>query len=264
MPTVPAKVSDRIKTELKKLRPALASAKERDINESDTGLLVAAILSDVLGYNRFLEITSEYAIRSTYCDLAVKLDGKLKLLIEVKAIGIDLKDSHLKQAVDYGANQGVDWVVLTNGVVWRAYKILFAKPIDNELVFEVNLLASEPKDQVLIERLYLLSREGILKQAIGTYHEEKQATSRFMLAALLQTEPVLDVLRREIRRVSGGLKIEAAELREMLRTDVIKRDAVEGDVAKAAEARVRRMASRALRQADATPAVPTEPSPEVE
>jgi hypothetical protein len=262
MPTVPTRVSERVKSELKKLRPALASAKERDINESDTGLLVAAILSDVLGYNRFLEITSEYAIRGTYCDLAIKLDGKLKLLIEVKAIGIELKDAHLKQAVDYAANQGVDWVVLTNGVVWRGYKVLFAKPIENELVFEINLLTSEPKDPVLIERLYLLSREGVLKQAIGTYHEEKQATSRFMLAALLQTEPVLDVLRREIRRASGGLKVEAAELREMLRSEVIKRDAVEGDAAKAAESRVRRMASRALRQIEVTPAAPAEPSPE--
>lgn len=262
MPTVPARVSDRVKTELKKLRPALVSAKERDVNESDTGLLVAAILSDVLGYNRFLEITSEHAIRGTYCDLAVKLDGKLKLLIEVKAIGIDLKDNHLKQAVDYAANQGVDWVVLTNGIVWRAYKILFSKPIDNELVFEANLLTLEPKDPVLIERLYLLSREGVLKQAIGTYHEEKQATSRFMLAALLQTDPVLDVLRREIRRVSGGLKVEAAELREMLRAEVIKRDAVEGDMAKAAEVRVRKMSSRALRQVDATPVAPAGPSPE--
>jgi hypothetical protein len=262
MPAVPTRVSERVKSELKKLRPVLVSAKERDVNESDTGLLVAAILSDVLGYNRFLEITSEYAIRSTYCDLAVKLDGKLKLLVEIKAIGIDLKDNHLKQAVDYAANQGVDWVVLTNGIVWRAYKILFAKPIDNELVFEVNLLASEPKDPVLIERLYLLSREGVLKQAIGIYHEEKQATSRFMVAALLQTEPVLDVLRREIRRVSGGLKVEAGDLREMLRSEVIKRDTVEGDMAKAAETRVRKGASRALRQIDTAPTPPAGPSPE--
>lgn len=253
MPTVPARVADRIKTELKKLRPALASAKERDVNESDTGLLVAAILSDVLGYDRFLEITSEYAIRGTYCDLAVKLDGKLKLLIEVKAIGIDLKDTHLKQAVDYAANQGVDWVVLTNGITWCAYRVLFSKPIDHELVFDLNLLTSEPKDPAVVDRLYLLSREGMAKQAIGTYHEEKQATSRFMLAALLQSEPVLEVLRREIRRASGGLKVEIAELRETLRAEVIKRDALEGDAAKAAETRIRKMASRSLRQVEQGP-----------
>ena len=54
-------------------------------------------------------------IRSTFCDLAVKLDGHLAFLIEVKAIGLELKEQFVKQAVDYAANQGVEWVVLTNG-----------------------------------------------------------------------------------------------------------------------------------------------------
>ena len=33
----------------------------------------------------------------------MKADGKLKYLIEVKAIGLDLRDSHVNQAVGYGA-----------------------------------------------------------------------------------------------------------------------------------------------------------------
>jgi len=37
----------------------------------------------------------------------------------VKAIGVELDDRHVKQAIDYGTNQGVEWVMLTNGVVWR-------------------------------------------------------------------------------------------------------------------------------------------------
>ena len=42
-------------------------------------------------------------------------NGKLHYLIEVKAIGSDLKENHVKQAVDYAANEGVDWVLLTTG-----------------------------------------------------------------------------------------------------------------------------------------------------
>ena len=41
-----------------------------------------------IGFDKYSEITSEYVIRSTYVDLAIKLDGKLALLIEVKAIGL--------------------------------------------------------------------------------------------------------------------------------------------------------------------------------
>ena len=31
----------------------------------------------------------------------------------LKAVGIELKEQHSKQAVDYAANQGVEWVALT-------------------------------------------------------------------------------------------------------------------------------------------------------
>jgi len=76
-----------------------------------------------------LEVTSEHAIKGTYCDLAIKIENTLQTLIEVKAIGLELKDNHVKQAGDYAANQGVTWVVLTNGIVWRIYKVTFEKPI---------------------------------------------------------------------------------------------------------------------------------------
>ena len=41
---------------------------------------------------RLAEITSEHAIRGTFCDLAVKVEGALALLIEVKAVGHELRD----------------------------------------------------------------------------------------------------------------------------------------------------------------------------
>ena len=60
------------------------------------------------------------------------------MLIEVKAIGIDLKEPHVKQAVDYAANQGVDWVLLTNGTCWRVCNVGFGKPITQELVVDID------------------------------------------------------------------------------------------------------------------------------
>jgi len=63
------------------------------------------MLADVFGFDKYSEITSEYVIRGTFVDLANKLDGMLQVLIEVKAIGLELKVSFVKQAVDYAANQ---------------------------------------------------------------------------------------------------------------------------------------------------------------
>ena len=54
------------------------------------------MLADVFGFDKYSEITSEFSIRSTFVDLAIQLDGKLQMLIEVKAIGLELKDSFIK------------------------------------------------------------------------------------------------------------------------------------------------------------------------
>jgi len=92
-------------------------------------------LSEVFGYDKYAELTSEHSIRGTFCDLAVKLDAKLAFLIEVKAIGLELKDGHVKQAIDDAANHRCEWVILTNGICWRLYHVLFRKPIARTIQF---------------------------------------------------------------------------------------------------------------------------------
>src|SRR6188474_37 len=105
MPSVPIRVYDPLLAGIRRFQPILTAAKASDAGEADTSTIVKDILSDAFGYDRYTEITSEHAIKGTYCDLAIKIDGKLQILIEVKAIGLELKDSHTRQAVDYGANQ---------------------------------------------------------------------------------------------------------------------------------------------------------------
>ena len=86
MATIPKKVSERLITGIKRYQPILAAAKARDVGETDTVTIIKDMLADVFGYDKYSELTSEYAIRGTFCDLAIKLDGKLSTLIEVKAI----------------------------------------------------------------------------------------------------------------------------------------------------------------------------------
>ena len=44
------------------------------------------MLAGVFGYDKYSEVTSEFAIRGTYCDLAIKIDGALKTLIEAELL----------------------------------------------------------------------------------------------------------------------------------------------------------------------------------
>ncbi len=246
---IPKRVADRITGCLKTYQTVLAQQRDRDVSEADTVTIIKDLLCDLFGYDKYAELTSEHSIRGTYCDLAVKLDAKLAFLIEVKAIGVGLKDNHVKQAIDYAANQGVEWVVLTNGVEWRLFRVIFQKPIDKQEVATFNLLNMSTRNKSDLETLYLLTREGFSKSALAEYTDRKEATSRYMLAAIiLGSDSVKSTLRREIRRVSE-LLVEPEEIERMLRDEVLKRDAIEGPEADAANRRVARCADRSIKQA---------------
>lgn len=229
MAQTPAKVAERLSNGLKKLQPIIQSAAVRDVNEADTVVIIMETLSEILGYNKFSEITKEHAIRGTYVDLAIILDGKPQLLIEAKAIGLDLKEQHVKQAIDYAANKGIEWVILTNGRVYRVYRVTFGKPIDFEVVVEFNILELAPRNQSHLQTLFLLSREGMTKSVLEEHHSYLQATNRFALAGLILSDPVLEIIRRELRRLSPGIKVDMEEMKRVLQTEVLKREVVEGE-----------------------------------
>lgn len=238
---VSARVESRISSQLKKYQSILSSAQQRDVSENDTVVIIADMLSDILGYDKYQHITTEYSIRNTYVDLAVAVDKEIRFLIEAKAIGSELKDVHVKQAIDYGANQGIEWIVLSNGAIWRAYKIHFGQPIDKLLVFEIDLLSDNSKKADLIECFGCLSREGFSKSTMADLLEQKQITSKFAIASVLLGESMLDELRLELRRLSPGLKVDTDYLASILAQEVIKRELVDSDDAKTAAGMVKRL-----------------------
>jgi len=243
---IPARVSERLAAGIKRFQPILSSAKSRDVNESDTSMIVADLLAEIFGYDKYSEVTRELCIRGTYCDLATRLDGKFQMIIEVKAIGLELKDAHVKQAVDYAANLGVEWVALTNGNLWRVYRVIFAKPIDAELVLDIDILQLNAKSADHLESVYLLTRESMLKSGLYAYHDHLQATNKFYLAAVVLSDPVLETVRRELRRLSDA-KIEIDELRQALKLEVMKREVIEGEKADGARKKVSKSAGKMLR-----------------
>ena len=247
MAVVPKKVAERLVVGLKKYQPVLDAARARDVNESDTSMIVSDMLADVFGFDKYTEITRELCIRGTYCDLAIRIDQKLRFLIEVKPIGVELKEQHVKQAVDYAANEGIEWVALTNGVEWKVFRVSFGKPIDKELVVDLSLLMLSARDEDHIAKLFLLTRDSIVKSALEEYHDQKQATSKFILAAAIVSDPVLDVVRRELRRMTPDLRIETEDIRSAVLQDVLKREVIEGEQADQARKRLSRAASRMLR-----------------
>lgn len=235
---IPAKVQERLIAGIKKYQPIIARAQDRDINESDTVTIITDIFEAVFGYDKFTEITSEFAIKKTFCDLAIRLDGEIRLLIEVKAAGIELKEQHMQQAVNYGSNSGLEWVVLTNGIVWKVYKIIFAKPVDTDFVYEFDFRKISTKKQSDLEMLYYLTKEALgksNKNSLEELHTQKLFVNKFVIGQLLLSEPVANTVRKVLKSMANEAKVTVEDIQQIIEDEIIKREVLDGD--KAAEAR---------------------------
>jgi hypothetical protein len=54
------------------------------LNVFAVALVVKDMLADIFGFDKYNEVTSEHQIRGTFCDLAIRIDGKVQFLIEAK------------------------------------------------------------------------------------------------------------------------------------------------------------------------------------
>jgi hypothetical protein len=235
---IPAKVQERLVAGIKKYQPIIARAQDRDINESDTVTIITDIFESVFGYDKFTEITSEFAIKKTFCDLAIRLDGEIRLLVEAKAAGIELKEQHMQQAVNYGSNSGLEWVVLTNGVVWKVYKIIFAKPVDTDFVYEFDFRKISAKKQSDLEMLYYLTKEALgkaNKNSLEELHTQKMFVNKFVIGQLLLSEPVANTVRKVLKSMAIEAKVTNEDIQQIIEDEIIKREVLDGE--KAAEAR---------------------------
>ncbi len=245
---VPKHVSDRLVRSIGKFRDVLNKAKARDANESDTASIVRDILAEVFGYDKFLEISAEFPVKRTRCDLAIRVENKVEYLVEVKAIGHDLKEDQKWQAIDYGAKcDDVPWVILTNGMEWRVYRIRGETPIISDLVCSFSFADADPKNEESQEKLFILCKEGLVKDARERFHDKAVILDRFVLGAFIISEEVVRVIRRELRKFSEGKGVTPEEITKVLKNEVLKREILDGEEAAKAQSRVRQFFHKAAK-----------------
>jgi len=235
--SIPAKVIERFKETIPKLQKVIEQAKSKDINEADTVTIVSDVLTLVFGFDKYEEITKEYAIKNNYCDLAIKIEGTVKFLIEVKAIGITLQERHYQQALDYGANEGIEWIILTNGLIWRVYKIRFEKPIHTDFVGEIDFLSLRTRSPSDVDKLFILCKEGLKKNAINDFANHKLLVNKYFISAILQSDEVADIVRKELKKIDPTIKADEEEIVAIVQNDIIKRELMDSPEAKDAAGR---------------------------
>lgn len=218
---------DGIKSNLRRFQKPLIDLVERDANEGDTRLLVTDMLCEVLGYDKFEDLTTEFAVRGEFADYGIRIDKQLVAFIEVKRAAQQLHARHLRQVETYAVKEGLEWMILTNGQIWEAYHVTAAtgQQVVTTRVLEIDLLSDETPAKKT-EKLFHLHRSAMKRGTINELWKQCAATSPSALAAVLLSPAVIDAVRKEVRRRSK-FNPESADISKALKSEVIRTDILE-------------------------------------
>ncbi len=211
-----------IRTGIRRYAKPLREIVDRDANEGDTRLIITDFLCDALGYDKFDDLTTEFAVRGEFADYGIRIDKQLVAFIEVKRATQQLNVRHLRQVETYAVKEGLQWILLTNGHVWQVYHV-YAKTgqqVSTNLVLELDLLGDEPTSRK-IDGFFYLHRSAMKRELIDDLWKRKVATAPRSLAEILLGDPVLDTIRKEIRRASK-YNPEPSEIAKILRNEVLR------------------------------------------
>jgi len=194
---------------LRDARKVMEATYQADCNEAETRQRVERIFERLLGYDYLTHLSRERAIQGAggteHVDFAIQLDdspdSQPVMLVELKRVGLDLAQKHLKQAAGYAIDCGCEWVLLTNGRDWRLYHVEFGKPPETKLVARWNLLKDEVDN--LAAKFELISLRSVRQGRLGVLWKRTEVLQPGgLLAAILAPESTR-VIRRIIKRDTG-------------------------------------------------------------
>jgi hypothetical protein len=220
MPKWEADARDRVRAAVRRFARPLADLIARDANEGDTRLLVTDFLCDGLGYDKYEDLTTEYQVKGEFADYGVRIAKQLVAFIEVKRCTTKLGAKHLRQVEMYAVNEGVEWMILTNGQVWQVWHLTPGMPVELDMALEVDLLGDGGPTQKA-DVLFHLSKEAFKRHVIEDLWRVKAATSAKSLGLVITSDAVMDQVRKELRRQTGH-NMDTADLCDLIKSSVLR------------------------------------------
>ena len=231
MAKIPHKIQERIKAALRRFKPLLKAARERDAGRADTATLALDLLSELFGYDRYSEITSELDNKESVFDFSIQTEGQPRMLVRVSPIGMAPDDRYLLATAQYAQMNGVDWIILTNGIGWQVHHVedVGANAPETPVVLVFDLLQMQPGRDAHLGTIHLLTREGHEKAGLSHFKLRLEMTNRHYLGAMVLSDAVVASVRRELQKLNPDLRVTPAELRENLAKGVLRPDIVQSN-----------------------------------
>ena len=191
-------INDGLMSHIERLAKMVAKGSR---NEEETRRWVVDVLRTGFGYTDD-HIETEMKALGKRVDIAIKIKGKVMLVIECKASSINLNDSATRQAANYATALGSEWAAVTNGQKWLLYHVSPRQGEEPEVIeiFDVEVLNEDGISKYDIEMLYLLTEEALIDgEGLSPYHVRQCASYDNVIETIINSENILNVICNELR-----------------------------------------------------------------
>jgi len=96
--------------------------------------------------------------------------------------------------------------------------------------------------------LYILCKEGLKKNAIDEFAKHRLVVSKYFISAILQSEPVIEAVRKELKKIDATIKSEPEEVLGIIQNEIIKRELTDSLEAKDAQSKYEKLLKKAIKE----------------
>jgi len=153
-----------------------------------------------LGYDQSKNIKTEVKVLGQSADIVLHQNDQVFLVIECKNTKSHLRSQVRDQAARYAMNLTAEWVVITNGLIWRLYRVIPQPGTDPKFIeiFDVALLDEDGVSEEDAENLYLLSPRAVFGGDLEKKSHEVACTNKKRILKALESERVIKALKTQL------------------------------------------------------------------
>lgn len=209
---------------IEKLLLKLDRHRKEDIKEYPTRIIFIDPMLQALGWDVRDpdEVQLEYpTIDGKSVDYVPKINRKPVLFIEAKSLNDQLTDvKSITQVVGYAANAGVEWCILTNGVIYKVYRSTEKAEAPDKLLFEVSIDPKEAEGRSIhqiAEQFNRFSRDSMARGVLDEIGEQIFTTGKIRKALdKLFINPPANLIKI-IRSTIGDESIKPIQVKSALK-----------------------------------------------
>ncbi|MDA0267640.1 MAG: type I restriction enzyme HsdR N-terminal domain-containing protein [Cyanobacteria bacterium] len=191
---------DAIGEGFKQLHPRLVQISEsKRSSEEEIRHWCVEVLKTALRYEDN-DIAIQVPTLGKYADIVLKKNGKVFLVIECKSLKSKLNTNVRHQAANYATSLSTEWIVVTNGQVWKLYRLRIRPGQDPHFIeiFDVALLDEDGVSESDAENLYLLTPRAVFGGDLEKRSHEVACLTKKRIDKALESERVIKALRLEL------------------------------------------------------------------